>query len=148
MCDLLVEPAARRFAGHLDHVAVAVVEPAVVEAADAIVLHSAIAERGAAGAAMLAHEVRLAPGVAEQDEVLAEDGDADGIVDTAVAAAAHVLGDLHRQPVAAKDFAGRCSRPHLNHLEFFVVPQGLPPSRIPYARSRAPAPAGRSMAIS
>ena len=74
-------------------------------------------------AAMLAHEVRLALGIAEQDEVLSEHGYAHGVVHAAVAAAAHVWGDFHRQPVAPENVAGRGSRPHLNHLEFFVVPQ-------------------------
>src|SRR5207302_7583867 len=51
--DRELEVAVRRLSGRLQTAAVAIVEPAVVEAADASILDTTVSKRGAAVAAML-----------------------------------------------------------------------------------------------
>src|SRR5439155_2635652 len=59
----------------VDAVAGAVVAPAVVETADALLLDTAVVEGRAAVAAVLGDEARLAGAVAEEDDVLAKNFD-------------------------------------------------------------------------
>jgi hypothetical protein len=105
--DLLAEAALRGFRGHLNALAVHVVLPAVVRAADAVLLVAAEVERHATVRAELVDEAQLPGGVAEGDHALAHALDAHG--------RAVVFRQLPRQqdgqPVAAEELAHGRARP-------------------------------------
>ena len=97
--DLLAER--RRLARHVHAAAFGVVRPAVVDAAEGGVLVAAVVQRRAAVRAVLLHQADAPGGVAEGDQVLAQQPDPGG--------RAARLGDLGRQagrrPVPAQQLA-------------------------------------------
>ena len=76
---LVLEVGLGGLGGHVDAVAADVVLPAVVDAADAGLLVATEEEAGAPVGAVVVDEADGAGGVAEGDEVLAEQADADGV---------------------------------------------------------------------
>src|SRR3972149_4343450 len=99
--DLLLEVRLRRLRGHVDAVAFRVELPAVVDAAQAALLVAAEEEAGAPVRAGLRDEADAAVRVAEGDEILAQDADADGR-----AVRRRQLGrQEQRQPEAAEERA-------------------------------------------
>src|SRR4051812_9343980 len=81
-------------AGHLDTLALRVVEPAVIAAADAALLDLSPFERGAAMRAMRLERADPAPLVAEEDDLLAEQL----LLPRQIL---QLLGQAHRLPIAA-----------------------------------------------
>ena len=94
--------ALRRLGRHLEHAARDVEEPAVVEAAQAAVFDSAVAEIGAAMRAQKAEQSRPAGIVAEENEILAEDSHRLGR-----AAGRQLRRERDRMPVLAHERAAR-----------------------------------------
>ena len=70
--DLVLEVLMRRHVRHVDAVAVHVVFPAVIDAADAVLLVAAEKQRGAAMRAAVVHDADPARAVAERDQLFAE----------------------------------------------------------------------------
>ena len=125
--DLVHERAAGRLARHLDHVAVAVVEPPVVHAPDAVALHRSVVERRLAVTTVLVQQVGVAFGIAEQDQVLAEHLDSDRVARSLVVvsgAPAEVRRHLDGEPVAPEHVAGRGAGAHHDVFELFLRTHG------------------------
>ena len=97
------EAAFAGFGGHVDDVAVHVEFPAVIEAAEAALLVATEGEGGLAVGAGLAEHAEAAVAVAEGDQVLAEQADADGVA----VGTRHLLGQHRGDPVAAHHAAHR-----------------------------------------
>ena len=106
--DLLLESAALRLAGLFEAVAVDVVQPAVVQAAQPAVLDAPVAQVGGAVRAVDTEQAELAVLVAEEREVFAEDPHVQGS-----AAGWQLLSEGDRVPVAAEHLAARRARPCL-----------------------------------
>ena len=75
LSDLVLEQTALRFAGLLEAVSLGVELPAVIAAAQAVVLNLAVIQRGAAVAAAGMEQPRASPFVAEQNQILAQRAD-------------------------------------------------------------------------
>jgi hypothetical protein len=104
LAHLVLEQSALGLAGLLQAMALGVEFPAVIAAADAVILDLAVIERGAAMAAAGVQQADTAALVAKQDEIFAEDanfpGDIGGIGDQS-----------DRVPIAAEQFAHRRAAP-------------------------------------
>ena len=92
-----------RLRRHLDDVAVYVELPAVIEAAQAAILVAREHQRGAPVRAIFVEHADAAFGVAENDEVLAEQTD----LDRRAVRMRHFLGQAGGDPVPAHDLAHR-----------------------------------------
>ena len=101
---------------HVHARAIHVELPAVVDAADAVLLVPAQPERRKAVGAPLAHQAYAAGRVAEGNEVLTEDAQAQGIA----VGMRQLMRDEDRLPVAAHQLAHRRTGPHAG--QSFVVP--------------------------
>ena len=100
LSHLVPERAAIDFAGLLEAVAFGVEFPAMVAAANAVLLDLAVVERGAAVAAARVQQAGAAIPVTEQDKILAECADLSGDI-------AGVGDKADRMPVASQQFSHR-----------------------------------------
>jgi hypothetical protein len=101
---LVLEVAEGGLARLIEALALCVVEPAVIAAAQALLLDAAVFERGIAVAAMLVEEAKLAIAGAEQHEFLVHQLDDLRLL-------AEMLGKHDRPPIAAQHVARRRARP-------------------------------------
>ena len=98
-------------AGHVDADAGDVELPAVVDAAQALLLIAAPEQGRAAMRAVAVQHADLAGGIAEGDQVLAEDAELNG----RAVGVGQLLGRAHRQPEAAEQLAHRRAAIRLRH---------------------------------
>ena len=101
--DLLDEAGFRRFGRHLEDVAVHIDFPAVVKAAQAAFLVAAVDQRRAAVRAEFIEDADPTVGIAEDDEVLAEEPD----LDRSAVGLWHFLDQAGRNPMMPEDAAHR-----------------------------------------
>src|SRR5581483_11220385 len=104
---LVLEAGFWRLVGHIDALAAHLELPAVVDAAQPLLLVAAEEERGAAVGTVVAQQPHLAPGVAEGDEVFTKDPQAEGWA----IRVRELGGHEHREPEAAKQRAHRRAGP-------------------------------------
>ena len=103
MLDALRNEAVGRLGRHLDHVAIHVELPAVIEAAQPAFFVAGKQQRGAPVRAIFVEHAEAALAVAEHDEILAEQPH----LDRRAVGLRHFLRQAGRNPVAAHDLAHR-----------------------------------------
>ncbi len=109
LAHFVPELAAIRLAGLFEAAAFGVELPAVITAADAVLLDLAIIEGGAAVAAARVQQARTAMSVAEQDEIFAERANFSGSI-------GGVGRKPDRVPIAAQQFSHRCAAADLGQF--------------------------------
>jgi hypothetical protein len=114
--DPFTKRAARRFAGLFEAAAARVVQPTMVDAAQAAVFDAAVAQIGAAMGAMQPDQAGLAALVAEEDKVFAEDAHGDR-----PPARRHLLGERRGVPVPPQEIATLSSRIGVSQDVVFAV---------------------------
>ena len=102
-----------RLAGLVETISLHIIEPAVIAAADAIGLQTAIFQRRATVTAMRVEQTGAAAGIAKYHQILLEDLDALGQI-------AKLGGQRHRLPVASQQFPHRRPEPHMGEKRIFV----------------------------
>ena len=132
----VAETPPRRLAGHIEAVAVSVVEPSVVEAPQPLILNAPVQERRPAVGAVLFQQPRFARGVPEEHEALAQHLDSHRVLRAGAyrpPATVEVRRRLHRKPVPPKHLARRRPRPELEDLVHLPVVQRHhePPASLP-----------------
>jgi hypothetical protein len=107
MFDAVFEGAVGRLSRLFQTIAVNIVKPAVVSAANALRFHPAEFQRGAAMGAVQIDHAKPSVAVAKENKIFAEQARANR-----TAFGFYMFRKTHRPPVAAQHFAGRGSRPN------------------------------------
>jgi hypothetical protein len=94
---------------HLEHLALDVVEPTVIAAAQPAILDPAVLEGGAAMAAAVEHQADPVLAVAKGDEVFPQDAHP-------LRQVLEVLGQADRVPIASQELSARRARTHMGEL--------------------------------